>query len=162
MPCASYANPKLAAVYDPLNPPGAELRFYEELAGAEPLRILDVGSGTGRFASRLAALGYDVTVVAPPELPTGKPAPRSSPWPVDDHDCDRALSFGRVPAMPRLTQRGTGRQVCSTQKCAGRELVIDRLGPAEATMCRRPYPRLTGGSLISRISFSRMATAKSS
>lgn len=65
MSCASYASARLAAVYDPLNPPGEDLDFYEALAGDGPLEILDVGSGTGRFACRLAARGHSVTGVEP-------------------------------------------------------------------------------------------------
>ena len=32
MPCASYTDPRLAAVYDPLNPPSLEDRFFLEVA----------------------------------------------------------------------------------------------------------------------------------
>src|SRR5437868_3076318 len=65
MHCASYERPRLAGVYDALNPPGADTHFYEIFAGAGPIRILDVGSGTGRFACRLASLGHEVTGVEP-------------------------------------------------------------------------------------------------
>lgn len=63
--CAAYRRSRLAAVYDPLNPPAEDIRFFEELAGTEPLRILDVGSGTGRFACLLADRGHSVTGVEP-------------------------------------------------------------------------------------------------
>jgi SAM-dependent methyltransferase len=65
MPCASYADPRLAAVYDPLNPLGDDHRFYVELAGTGPLTILDVGSGTGRLACDLMLRGHKVTGVEP-------------------------------------------------------------------------------------------------
>ncbi len=64
-PCASYNEPRLAAVYDPLNPPGADMDFYLGLAGQEPIAVLDVGCGTGRLACRLADLGHSVTGVEP-------------------------------------------------------------------------------------------------
>jgi S-adenosylmethionine-dependent methyltransferase len=37
----------------------------EQLLGGEPVRILDIGGGTGGFAVRLAGLGHQVTVVDP-------------------------------------------------------------------------------------------------
>jgi SAM-dependent methyltransferase len=60
-----YANPRLTAVYDSLNPPGEAERFYADLAGAPPKTILDMGCGTGRFACQLAALGHRVTGADP-------------------------------------------------------------------------------------------------
>jgi S-adenosylmethionine-dependent methyltransferase len=37
----------------------------EQLLGGEPVRVLDIGGGTGGFAVRLAGLGHRVTVVDP-------------------------------------------------------------------------------------------------
>ena len=65
MPCASYIDPRLAAVYDHLNPPGEEDEFYAGLAGTPPRTILDMGCGTGRYACRLAKLGHRVTGADP-------------------------------------------------------------------------------------------------
>jgi ubiquinone/menaquinone biosynthesis C-methylase UbiE len=62
---ACYADPRLAAVYDALNPPGAAADFYLGLAGDTPLRVLDVGCGTGLLACELAARGHDVTGADP-------------------------------------------------------------------------------------------------
>jgi ubiquinone/menaquinone biosynthesis C-methylase UbiE len=67
MGSSAYHNPRLARVYDTLNPPTPDLDFYERLAGSECKTILDVGSGTGRFACRLAALGHDVVGAEPAE-----------------------------------------------------------------------------------------------
>ena len=64
-PCASYTDPRLAAVYDPLNPPDAADAFYLALAGREPLTILDMGCGTGRLAVALAERGHAVTGADP-------------------------------------------------------------------------------------------------
>ncbi|MFV0309702.1 MAG: class I SAM-dependent methyltransferase [Desertimonas sp.] len=61
-----YADPRLAAVYDALDPDRGDLDHYvaiiEEL-GAR--RVLDVGCGTGSLASLLSARGLDVTGVDP-------------------------------------------------------------------------------------------------
>ncbi len=65
MPCASYSDPRLAAVYDPLNPPSKDKEFYLDLAGESPKTVLDMGCGTGRLACRLAARGHDVTGAEP-------------------------------------------------------------------------------------------------
>lgn len=65
MPCASYADPRLAAVYDTLNPPGADAAFYLDLAGDRPRTVLDMGCGTGRLACDLAARGHQVTGADP-------------------------------------------------------------------------------------------------
>ena len=65
MPSASYADPRLAALYDALNPPGAAAAFYLSLPGAPPARILDMGCGTGWLACEFAARGYQVTGADP-------------------------------------------------------------------------------------------------
>jgi ubiquinone/menaquinone biosynthesis C-methylase UbiE len=63
--CARYADPRLAAVYDALNPPGAHTAFYLGLAGDVPVRVLDVGCGTGLLGCELAARGHQVTGADP-------------------------------------------------------------------------------------------------
>ncbi len=65
MPCASYTDPRLAAVYDALNPPTAEDSFHLGLAGAAPCAVLDMGCGTGRLACDYAARGHRVTGADP-------------------------------------------------------------------------------------------------
>ena len=64
-PSESYADPRLAALYDALNPADASTAFYLSLPGAPPARILDVGCGTGLLACEFAARGYDVTGADP-------------------------------------------------------------------------------------------------
>ena len=64
-PSESYADPRLAALYDALNPADASTAFHLSLPGAPPARILDVGCGTGLLACEFAARGYDVTGVDP-------------------------------------------------------------------------------------------------
>jgi SAM-dependent methyltransferase len=64
-PSESYADPRLAALYDALNPSDAAAAFYLGLAGPPPARILDMGCGTGLLACEFAARGHDVTGADP-------------------------------------------------------------------------------------------------
>ena len=66
MPDAIFSNPRLARVYDPLDPDRSDLQTYIDLAdefGASA--ILDVGCGTGTLASCLVARGTRVLGVDP-------------------------------------------------------------------------------------------------
>jgi SAM-dependent methyltransferase len=65
MPSASYADPRLAALYDALNPPDASTAFYLGLPGPPLTRILDMGCGTGQLACEFAVKGHDVTGADP-------------------------------------------------------------------------------------------------
>ena len=64
-PSDSYADPRLAALYDALNPADASTAFYLGLPGTPPARVLDVGCGTGLLACEFATRGYDVTGADP-------------------------------------------------------------------------------------------------
>lgn len=66
MPDAVFDNPRLADVYDPLDPDRSDLDAYAAIVdefGAGS--VLDVGCGTGTFACMLAGLGLDVVGVDP-------------------------------------------------------------------------------------------------
>lgn len=65
MPDLHYLDPRLAALYDHLNPLGAGDAFYLDLAGPAPKRVLDVGCGTGALACAFAARGHEVTGIDP-------------------------------------------------------------------------------------------------
>ena len=60
-----YADPRLAALYDTLNPPDASTAFYLGLPGPPPARILDMGCGTGQLACEFAGRGHHVTGADP-------------------------------------------------------------------------------------------------
>ena len=62
---AAYADTRLAALYDALNPPGDDTEFYLSLPGQPPQAILDMGCGTGQLACAFAAQGHQVTGADP-------------------------------------------------------------------------------------------------
>lgn len=68
VPDPIFADPRLAQIYDPLDPDRSDLDLYlnivEELGARS---VLDVGCGTGTFACLLAGRGVEVVGVDPAE-----------------------------------------------------------------------------------------------
>ncbi|MFB7916752.1 class I SAM-dependent methyltransferase [Streptomyces sp. NPDC056061] len=61
-----FAHPRLAAIYDPLDPDRSDLGAYLQIAEEfEAHRVLDIGCGTGVFALLLAGRGTEVVGVDP-------------------------------------------------------------------------------------------------
>lgn len=80
-----FGHPRLAAIYDRLDPDRSDLDAYLFMArefGAR--RVLDIGCGTGVFALLLAEQGYDVVGVDPADasvaVARGKPGADRVRW----------------------------------------------------------------------------------
>lgn len=85
MPDAIFEHPRLAAVYDALDPDRSDLDAYVAIAEELGARsVLDVGCGTGTFALLLAARGLDVVGVDPAQasldVARGKPGAERVQW----------------------------------------------------------------------------------
>jgi SAM-dependent methyltransferase len=68
LPDPIFADPRLARIYDPLDPDRSDLDLYLSLVDELSARsVLDIGCGTGTFATLLAQRGVDVIGVDPAE-----------------------------------------------------------------------------------------------
>ncbi|PRX58159.1 methyltransferase family protein [Nonomuraea fuscirosea] len=82
---AIFEHPRLAALYDPLDPDRSDLDVYVAVAAELGARtVLDIGCGTGTFALMLAARGIEVTGVDPAaaslDVARGKPGAGRVRW----------------------------------------------------------------------------------
>ena len=139
---AHFQHPRLAAIYDALDPDRSDLEVYLELVhevGAH--RVLDVGCGTGTFALLLAEHGFDVTGVDPAsgslEVARAKPGADRVRWLYGDAaslppmQVDLATMTGNVAQAIVDPQdwEGTLRGVFAALRPGGR-LVFETRDPA--------------------------------
>ena len=109
MPDAIFHEPRLAEVYDPLDPDRSDLDVYAAMVDEFGARsVLDVGCGTGTFACLLATRGLDVTAVDPSpamlDVAARKPGADRVRWvvgdatslPLMDVEVDMAVMTGNV------------------------------------------------------------------
>lgn len=64
-PDPQYIDPRLAALYDQDSPWSIDRDFYLQSAGPSPIKVLDLGCGTGLICDAYAARGHEVTGVDP-------------------------------------------------------------------------------------------------
>lgn len=115
VPDEIFANPRLAGIYDGLDPDRRDLDAYAAMAAEFGARsVLDVGCGTGTLACLLASRGLDVIGVDPAAaslaVARGKPGADSVRW-----------LHGDATALPPLqvdlaTMTGNVAQVFTTDK----------------------------------------------
>lgn len=91
MPVAEvYTDPIQAAVYDSYNPSGPEDLFLRALAGSKPIRVLDLGCGTGRLAVAFTADGHQVVGADPAaamlDVARHQPGAEAVTWVAGDAD----------------------------------------------------------------------------
>ena len=109
MPDPVFVEPRLARIYDDLDPDRSDLDEYvaivEELGGRS---ILDIGCGTGTFACMLAARGIDVTAVDPAaaslDVARGKPGADAVRWIHGDATCLPPLKVDLVTMTANVAQ----------------------------------------------------------
>ena len=80
-----FEDPRLAQVYDPLDPDRSDLDVYVAMVAELGARsVLDVGCGTGTFACMLARRGVDVIAVDPAaaslDVARSKPGAEAVRW----------------------------------------------------------------------------------
>ncbi|MFD5795826.1 class I SAM-dependent methyltransferase [Streptomyces diastatochromogenes] len=80
-----FGHPRLAAIYDPLDPDRSDLDAYVRMTEEfEARQVLDIGCGTGVFALLLAGRGIDVVGVDPArasiDVARGKPGSERVRW----------------------------------------------------------------------------------
>lgn len=140
---AAFEEPRLAEIYDPLDPDRSDLDVYAAMAeefGAR--RVLDVGCGTGTFACLLAARGVEVVALDPAaaslDVARRKPGAERVRWLHADATALPPLHVDLVTMTGNVAQvfitdqewAATLRAVCGALRPGGR-LVFESRDPQE-------------------------------
>jgi 2-polyprenyl-3-methyl-5-hydroxy-6-metoxy-1,4-benzoquinol methylase len=109
VPDRLFADRRLAAVYDPLDPDRSDLEVYAGIVAELGARtVLDLGCGTGTFALLLAQRGLDVTGVDPAaasvDVARAKPGAERVRWMVGEIDAVADLRFDLVTMTANVAQ----------------------------------------------------------
>ncbi len=104
-----YAHPRLAAVYDALDPDRSDLDVYVALAAElGATSVLDVGAGTGTFALMLADRGFDVVALEPAaasvDVARGKSGAERVTWLLGDASALPALQVDLATMTANVVQ----------------------------------------------------------
>lgn len=139
-----FEHPRLAAVYDALDPDRSDLDVYAAMvAELGARRVLDVGCGTGTLALMLAERGVDVVAVEPAraslDVARGKPGSERVRWVHGDASAIPDEFNGRIDlavmtanvAQAIVEERDWSRTLRSVRRCLhiGGHLVFETRRP---------------------------------